>query len=445
MARKKTEVDWPEPGDLGTGLPPVGRFTPDMFPEVFAEVIQGVAERLPAPPEYCVSAALVAICAVAQGILRIQTKRYDPESQFTPVASGALIGESGDAKSPTIRFFHRVLEGIEDQWSVEEGNAERVENAFIGRRLLLQDTTYMGAVKQLRAHRAGMALWRDELSGWLADMRDRKTRAFFFQAMDGDMPYIVDRATRGSTILRRPSLCVFGGIQPEKWQEGLRNEHGTLSNDGLVQRLLFAVYPDPALLAWRDEPPADFLRFKALFQGLSWQDPKQPLVLCFDGETQAYYLDWWQRLQERARMVDDPVLRAVLKKHAKMMPLVTGIFSYAEGCEYMTLPNAERATRVCEVYASHMARICSPWMSPFMELVKRIDEKLKNRTLGAGGSFTKRDLYRSLGGRENPDLTARRILDMLETVDHVRPVAWPQSVGRPSEVYLVNPRLWSER
>ncbi len=89
---------------------------------------------------------------------------------------------------------------------------------------------------------------RDELIGMLAqwEMKGHEMdRSFYLEAHTGLHSYCGVRVVRGE--FRIPILCLslFGGIQPIKLVQFLRDPKLNLSHDGAIQRFQLLVYPNP--------------------------------------------------------------------------------------------------------------------------------------------------------------------------------------------------------
>jgi Protein of unknown function (DUF3987) len=158
------------------------------------------------------------------------------------------------------------------------------------RRVYSIDPTVQAARDLSASNPRGLLLYRDELSGWIADM-DRYgggggggDRAFWLQAYDGGR-WIADRVKDDDNGRDVPHLTwgIVGGIQPDKLGEMLLSGH----DDGLSSRF---IYTWPASLAGVSDPPdgaglpfelkAKLLRLRELPMG----EAAEPVVLPFTPE-----------------------------------------------------------------------------------------------------------------------------------------------------------------
>jgi hypothetical protein len=109
------------------------------------------------------------------------------------------------------------------------------------RRFMSVDVTPEKLGDLLEKQDCGIAVHRDELSGWLGSMQKYNSpggsgssadRAAWLQAYDGGS-YEVDRIRRGELRIKNFSASVIGGIQPDRLAE-LKG----IASDGLIQRFL---------------------------------------------------------------------------------------------------------------------------------------------------------------------------------------------------------------
>jgi hypothetical protein len=119
-------------------------------------------------------------------------------------------------------------------------------------RTVVEDTTTEALVCILEGTPRGVMVVKDELSGWIRSMDQYKAggkgadRQFYLSAWSNS-PVAVDRKSQQEPVmLPRPSVGVFGSIQP-----GVLPELDSGREDGLLDRFLFA-YPAPMRSRWSD-------------------------------------------------------------------------------------------------------------------------------------------------------------------------------------------------
>lgn len=111
---------------------------------------------------------------------------------------------------------------------------------------------------------------------------------------------------------------------------------------------------------------------------------------------------------------------------------------------WVSLRHARQAAAWCDYLESHARRVYSCVTTPRMRTARELAEKIKQRKVGANGSFTRRDVYiKGWSGLDSPEaveLAAEVLVDagwVREVVSESRPLG-----GRPANIYEVNPGVW---
>jgi hypothetical protein len=143
-------------------------------------------------------------------------------------------------------------------------------NEPVMERTVVEDTTVEALAVVLEGTPRGVLATRDELSAWARSMNQYKQggrgadRQFWLSAWSNSYASVDRKSRTEPLILQRPSVGVFGSIQP-----GVLPELGEGREDGLLDRFLFA-YPDPVPSRWTDDEISDESRaaYKGLYDGL---------------------------------------------------------------------------------------------------------------------------------------------------------------------------------
>ncbi len=126
-------------------------------------------------------------------------------------------------------------------------------------RIVINDATVEKLGELLNENPRGMLLIRDELPGFLARMESEEyqsDRAFYLEAFNGDGRFIYDRIGRGTVHIENCTVSIIGGVQPSRIAPIVRGAMSGASNDGLIQRLQMAVWPDDVgSWRWVDRKP----------------------------------------------------------------------------------------------------------------------------------------------------------------------------------------------
>jgi hypothetical protein len=486
VSASEVPPEWPELERLESILPNVAQFDLKWMPESLRPLVKDVAERMQVPLDFPAVAAIATLAGVTNRRAVIQPKREDTAWVVVPNLWGGIVAPPGMLKSPVISSMTRPAKAIEREWRKayeeedghyldelesheEEVKAWKTQNRkaiLIGqdrppkptselakpllKRLITSDATYESLHQLLSENPAGLLVTRDELAGWLAGLERQgreQERAFYLECWSGDSDFTLDRIGRGSVYVPHTCISLFGGIQPARLRaylaEALRDGP---SNDGLIQRFQLLVYPDaPADWEYVDQnPDLDALaRAELVYRRVAEIDVQMPLRLKFDEPAQAFFVEWLTELERRIRDEEiAPVMRAHLAKYRKLMPALALLFALADGhTEAVPLRYAQMAGAWCAYLETHAQRIYSSQARPGHSAAVALSKRLANGWKRDERTFSLRDVYRKGWTYLDTPERAGRALQILEEYGWVRPVEDPQLIGRPSEKYLLNPRI----
>ncbi len=480
-----TGEPWPEPEPLGGKLPPVHKLTPEMLPAAIRDMAEDIAARMQVPLDFSAVAAVATLAGVVGRRACIQPKECDPWRVW-PNLWGGIVAEPGSMKSPVLSAVQEAVNAIEREWLEEhkaamQAHSRAVEDAEDAlkawkrardskagsrlprpgdppdappqRRLKTQDATLQSLHQILAANPAAIFVFRDELTGWFAQLDKagrEQERGFYLEGWNGDSPYTIDTIGRGSVYVPHVCLSLFGGIQPSRLRSHLAEAlRGGPANDGLMQRFQLLVWPDPVKVhrvyvdAVSDGTAAR--RMEAIYRRVALMDAENPVVFRFAPEAQALFREWLPCLENRCL---DPgesdAMRAHLAKYRKLMPALALLFALCDGSAgVVTSAHARMAAAWCDYLESHARRVYSAQAPTEQAAAIHLGYRLATGELGKPGeAFSLRDVYRhgweGLGSPEQ----ARAALAILEECGWVRKLPAPEGkAGRKSEVYATNPML----
>jgi hypothetical protein len=346
-------------------------FPVDALPEPIRSFVDAGARAIGCDPSYLALPLLAAIAAAIGNTRRLELKRgwYVP-----PILWGAIVGESGTAKTPAFKLVMRPVR--ERQRKALERHAEAVQRyeADLARweqdmaawkrardaardppkkpdppqaeRFIIIDTTVEAVAPILLANPRGLLLARDELNGWMGSF-DRYTGkgkagadSANWLSMFNAESIIVDRKTGTPRTIYVPqaAVCVCGGIQPAILQRALSIEH---RESGLAARLLLA-FPPRRVKRWTEDDidptaEAELVRlFDRLYELQPTTDddgkPRPALVrLSADAKTawKAYY---HAHAIEQAELTGDMAAAwSKLEEYAARLSLVVHFTRWAAG------------------------------------------------------------------------------------------------------------------
>jgi Protein of unknown function (DUF3987) len=401
------------------------------------------------------SPAAVMVLCLAGAVNRravIQPLANDTSWGVTPNLWGAVIAEPGLKKSPVIQAVARPLEHIQDEWWLEhkealkdyEAEKEKSElrraawrDQFKAaskkgntapdrpedepeqpeaRRLIGNDSTFEALHAVMAANPAGILLIRDELTGLLSRLDQEQfgsERAFYLSAWNGDTPHTMDRIGRGTVHVPHCCLSLAGGIQPARLRsylaDALRDGPG---NDGLIQRFQLLVWPDKPT-DWRlvDRKPSAAYEetVSQVFRKLVQLDCDNPLQARFDPEAQQLFNAYLTGLEKKLLAGGlHPALISHLAKYRSLMPSLALLFELAaraaggfDGFDgsnpgefqnfLVSLEHVRLAAAWCDYLESHAQRVYSCITTPQMRAARELAEKVRQRQIGADGSFSCRE------------------------------------------------------
>jgi hypothetical protein len=484
--------DWPAPLPITSSLPSVEAFTPQLLPGAIRRYVVDVADRQQSPPDFAAVAAICGLAAVLGNKVRIRPKQHD-DWEVVPTQWGAIIGRPSTMKSPSLTSALGPLYALQDdmrrQWEsahaeaalddaiakidadaalkeakklAAKGNREaarqllsqaggRDENETPAPRLVVNDSSVEKLGELLNENPNGLLLVRDEITGFLARIESEEfqsERAFYLEAYNGDGRFTYDRIGRGTVEIDHCTVSMIGGIQPSRLAPIIRGAISGLNNDGLVQRLQLAVWPnDIGSWSWIDRLPDAGAReaYTDAFRRL--HDLRLPptfddyAVLHFSLSAQAMFQEWMTEIQTEAR---GGAVSSALESHLLKMPkTIAGLALLFELVDGGTETVGERAiTRAlgwADYLRSHANRIYAAGETMAEEGARLI----LARRHQLPSPFTGRDIYRKRwAGLGERDVVAGAI-EVLVDNHCCRPTrvdAGP-SGGRPSLEYVWNPRL----
>ncbi|MFL6448519.1 MAG: DUF3987 domain-containing protein [Bryobacteraceae bacterium] len=491
IIRVSQPLEWQEPVELGSDLPPVAPFCEDLLPDRLRGLALDSANRMQVPPDFAAVGTLASLYGAINRRCKIQPKANDTSWKVTPNLWGAIIAPPGLLKSPLIEASLRPLKRIERGWrqlyaEAQERYKDELELHDIKvaawrtqalaaektggnvpvkpqtpkapecKRNIVNDATFEAVHAAMSTNPAGVFLVRDELTGWLTQM-DRPgregERAFYLEAWNGDGSYTIDRIGRGVIHVDACCISLFGGIQPARLRSYISDTiRDGPANDGLIQRFQVMVWPDvPRHWEYVDRPPnaeAEEVIQTMLSKILSL-DSENPLVYRFCPEAQELFIHWLSELEAKVRGDDlHPALIAHLSKYRSLMPSLALIFELSDyicgtGSGSLVSPaNAAKAALWCDYFESHATRVYSCIVTPQLRLARELAEKIKKRKLDA--IFSVRDVYlKGWSGLDSPE-AARQAVEVLTETHWIRPYVGDEGTkgGRPSEQYEINPAVF---
>ena len=492
--RSASAEDWPDPEPLGGELPAVEPFDLRRLPGSFRRPVTDTSKRLSVPADYGAVGSVIGLAATVGRRAYIQPKVRDTRFLARPNLWGYIVAKSGLKKTPQLAESMTPLRTIEAGWGDEyqkneaeyawqKEEAEIRHNGWkqqatraarkdqplpprpaeeviapVCKRLIVNDATPEKLREILRDNPGGVLLYRDELMGLLAELgkQGRETeRQFLLECWNGDGDFKIDRIGRGTILAKHLCVSILGGIQPAQLRTYITEAvEGGQGDDGLMQRFQIAVYPDqpgPDSVRYVDEPPdfAAIEQAEKTYRRLTAMDPDKPRLYRFDEDAQDLFREWLPELDRKVLSSElHPALSSHLAKYRSLMPSLALLFELADGDgagNRVSLEHAQQAAAFCDYLESHARRIYSVIISPerqaAAELGRHLQEEGWRRKEGV---FAVREVYhKGWRGLTTPE-AVRNALELLEDAGWVRRLEADRKNGRPTEMYMINPKLARE-
>lgn len=488
--RKPSIAAWAdEPRSIEAALPPVASFEADMLPSVLSDYVLDVAERQQSPADFVAVSALCGLASLAGNRVRIRPKTLD-DWEVAPNLWGALIGRPSAMKTPTqaaaLAPVYELQSDMRTAWerecrddeveaaiaalsvkdakkkaakALEDGDRAAARDHLAAQsaqeqeipcpRLIVADSTFEKLGELLSQNTRGLLLVRDELPGLLSRLEKtefQSERAFYLEAYNGLSPYVFDRIGRGTIHVPHTTLSLIGGIQPSRIAPLVRGALNGSGDDGLLQRLQLAVWPDDRVdWKWIDRSPSETARdaYRQAFRRVDdmTRQRESPAVYGFDSHGQALFRKWYEAIQVEARSGDlSPALEAHVLKLPKTVASLSLIFHLVDGGDGpVTAEATGRSLDWADYLRTHAARLYASGAVASEDGARLI---IKRRS-SLPSPFTARDVQRKNWGGLSEHADVADAVDLLEMTGHVRRIAQPTSPGggRPATSYEWHPSL----
>jgi hypothetical protein len=501
-AANPTESAWPELRPIVSTLPAAPEFNAGLLlPPTLAAYVSDEADRMPCSPDYVGASLLVALGSTIGSRCALKPKAKD-DWLIVPNLWGAVVGDPSSKKTPAIekglRFLDR-LEALEAdrlsklmvEYAAEQSAFEARESAVqaamkaaaggktqhdpsamrqaieqmrslvppeepVARRYRSNDGTTAKLAEILAKNPDGLLVVRDELVGLLASFDQsghEGDRSFYLESWNGTGSFAVDRIGRGSTLIKRLTLGVFGGIQPSLLAGYLAD--AAKRNDGLLQRFQVLVYPEQAEWEWRDRYPKQGVReaVRDVFDRLAHFDPVQDGAapasdftkvpsFSLDDAAQEAFIEYCTDLHRSVIPGEsNPLLVQHFAKYEKLVGGIALVLHLAGGgIGRVGVDSVLRGCAWSQYLAGHARRVYA-----LADVARTTAAEALARHLAAGklsDGFTARDVVRKGWTDLSTTRGAEAALVELESCGYVRPFdAADGAGGRPTTRYRVNPAI----
>jgi len=501
---------WEKPGEIETKIPPVQALQFELIPEPLRNWLVDVSYRMQTPGDFAAIAIIVIVGSLIGSGCGMRPKKQD-DWEVIPNVWGAAIGRpSVVLKTPSLKEPMGLLERLQNEYGekfehdkagaefdslangamlddvkaklkntakgkgkdgvVNSDDLQKLKADFMElsesaepeptRRLFKTNETSIQSQTVLQVQNPrGILTFRDELTGLLVkwDREDgAEERAYFLEGWNGDGSYTDCKIGRGITDAKSICISLLGGIQPDKLKRYLYQAMQG-NNDGLMQRLQLAVWPDePENWQLIDTVPnkvekqrayaimqvlaeLDFVEYGAI-QG---EDDDRPYFR-FDDKAQVIFYDWLTELQTiKFKQEENPLMVEHFGKFRSLMPSLALIFHCIDIADSKARGNvsaqaAQLAVDWCKYLESHARRIYAMAESPEHEAAIKLADKIKTKALPS--PFTIKDVYGKHWHGLKDKLEIESACNILIDESWLRMQKKPKTTGRPPlPDYHINP------
>ena len=490
---------WGEPKAIESGLYPVEPFRDGLLPKPLRAWVNDIAKCMQVPADFVAVTAMVSAGAVLGNKILICPQRYT-DWRVAANLWGCIIGRPGVMKSPAMKQAHGPIYRLQKQADSDFKNARadfdfrtfereirkktardeitkklksnpamdvsdllpKDDEEPSAKRYISNDTSYEALAELLRNNENGMLVLRDELTSLLTSLGREdasSARGFYLTGWDGMESYTVDRIGRGLNMqVPKVTISMMGSTQPGKIRKFIASAiEGGDGDDGLIQRFQMMVWPDMSG-EWIDyDVPIDRVARDEAYAAFNYLHELTPPMasahvdeydegqgyLRFDDAALLEFQLWRSELEARLRSDElHPSMESHLSKYRKLVPAIALIYHLASGNSGSVGEASVKAAVGWAGYLeSHAMRAYGAALDQPAIAAKTLCHKIKKGELGR--EFSIREVYRKKWTGLTDEKSVRDALEVLEENGWVRvlPVSTTPAGGRPTERFLVNPKV----
>lgn len=321
------------------------------FPKYLQGFINEYIEVYKIPRDY-ITASVIFSTAFAIGNKLELKSRYDN----IPLLWMALVGNVSSGKTDPLKtclsyFTEKDVNAFEDykkQLDIYEINeqlskkekesSEQIPKPFYFQ-YLLNDYTPEALYNVHTVNNRGICIYRDELKGWLDDF-GRYSKSGEQSTMLSTyyrQPMQINRASKEPINIKKPSIYVSGGIQPDVLKDLAKDSR---AENGFLSRIMFA-YPDEDEKQFYSnkklslETLNNYHKYLNIFTSI-----QETVTLSLSAEAEALYSKWFNKNVELSNKESKGYLKGVYGKlDVISLRLAIVVQGMDLGCNQNTSPN----------------------------------------------------------------------------------------------------------
>ena len=417
---------------------PVEKFSFDLLPSSLEHYARDIQHRLQCPADYVGVSLMIGLSTIIGNQVMIQPKAHDNKWKVVPNLWGLLVGEPSSMKTPAMNESLEIITKMDEKLR----DVIRMPGVYT-HRLVVRDST-LEQVQVIQSNNpSGILLIQDEIAALFKkfDQPSGGYRQYLLEAFNGSSPYSVDRIAKSrSLFIEKNTLSLIGTIQPDVLKS-MSICNGT-SNDGFIQRLQLAVWPDPQPLEYVDVAPDLDAARKAieLFKGLYTTHER---TLRFHDDAQPIFEGWYKRsmaITEELSIEGQHHLASHITKYGKLVPALSLLIELGENANAscVSLESISKAIDWVNYLVTHAKRIYGIQDTASLIAQKILDKKDRlNRT------FTPSEVVQNNWKGLTKTQEVRLGIELLAEHNYLIKILGVVSSkgGRPSERYRWNDAL----
>ncbi|CAL2085591.1 conserved hypothetical protein [Tenacibaculum dicentrarchi] len=239
----------------------ISDFPYDIFPDRIVKLIQEANEHLNYPVEYFASAIL---CAISNAIGNSHILKFKEGFNVKCNLFFALVGNAGDVKTHPLNLAFKPISEKEKRTYKEYISLLKEYNSFdldekktkekpLYVKSLLNDFTPESLIKIHATNGKGVTIVADELFGWINSFgrysKSSGEQETYLSLWSGNA-ISVDRKGDEPVRLDNSFVNIIGGVQKKLLPDLAKDNR---SNNGFIERMLFAINKKPKPIIWSDK------------------------------------------------------------------------------------------------------------------------------------------------------------------------------------------------
>lgn len=417
---------------------PVEKFSFDLLPASLEHFARDIQHRLQCPADYVGVSLMIGLATIIGNQVMIQPKANDHKWKVVPNLWGLLIGEPSSMKTPAMNESLEIITKMDEKLR----DVIRMPGVYT-HRLVVRDST-LEQVQVIQSNNpSGILLIQDEIAALFKKFNQPSGgyRQYLLEAFNGSSPYSVDRIAKSrSLFIEKNTLSLIGTIQPDVLKS-MSICNGT-SNDGFIQRLQLAVWPDPQPQEYIDvAPDLDAARMaNELFKGLYTTHER---TLRFNEDAQPIFEGWFKRsmaITDELNRDGQYDLASHITKYGKLVPALSLLLELGEN-EHATCVSMESISKAIDwvnYLVTHAKRIYGVQDSTAL-----IAQKILNKKERLNSTFTASEVVQNNWKGLNKTQEVRLGIELLAKHNYLIKIIGVigSQGGRPSERYRWNDAL----